>query len=134
MCKQINSNQCLDNIKNIYNLKPYRKRLVLKRNSHLAKMAALKMKTNGVALVLGRTIHVYGVNPVSLLRDREWLAHELVHVKQYEKHGVIRFLCMYIWEWMKHGYWDNRYEREARQVENQPDSVTIFEEYDFEIK
>ena len=111
-----------------------KKQLTVKRDSLLAKIACRQMKTKAVALVLGRTIHIYGVNPIYLLGNREWLAHELVHVKQYEKYGVIRFLWLYIWEWIKHGYLDSRYEKEAREGENHLDSVAVFEEYDFEIK
>lgn len=111
-----------------------RKRIFVKRNSLLAKIACGHLKTKAVALVLGQTIHLYGVNPISLLANKDWLAHELVHVKQYEKYGVLRFLGLYIWDWIKHGYFRNRYEEEARGVKNQPDSLDIFEEYDFVIK
>lgn len=50
------------------------------------------------------------------------LAHELVHVRQFERWGLL-FPLLYLWaswEAWRHGgraYWDNRYEVEARQAE-----------------
>ncbi|HEY0914825.1 MAG TPA: hypothetical protein VGE22_08150 [Solimonas sp.] len=50
------------------------------------------------------------------------LAHELVHVRQYERWGLL-FPLLYLWAscdaWRRGGraYWDNRYEIEARQAE-----------------
>lgn len=92
------------------------------------------MNVKSVALVLGYTIHVYGVNPVLLLGNRQWLAHELVHVKQFERYGFIRFLWLYMWQSVKHGYFMNRYEVEARGPVNHMDSMDIFDEFDFEIR
>ena len=50
------------------------------------------------------------------------LAHELVHVRQYERWGLL-FPFLYFWAswqaWRRGGraYWDNRYEVEARAAE-----------------
>lgn len=115
-------------------MKTTRKRLVVKSNSPLARIAAFNLKCSSVALVLGQTIHVYGVSPVSFLNNRCWLAHELVHIQQYEKFGTIRFLYLYIWEWIKHGYRKNRYEIEAREGETHSDREALIEGYEFEIK
>lgn len=71
---------------------------------------------------------------MNLLGNKEWLAHELVHVRQFQEYGWFRFLWMYFWEWIQNGYHMNRFEIEAREHTNHPDSVVIFEEYDFEIK
>lgn len=51
------------------------------------------------------------------------LAHELVHVRQYERWGLL-FPFLYLWAswqaWRAGGraYWDNRYEVEAREAES----------------
>lgn len=48
------------------------------------------------------------------------LAHELVHVRQYERWGVLFFpayAASSLWQWLRGGraYWDNCFEIEARQ-------------------
>jgi hypothetical protein len=42
------------------------------------------------------------------------LRHELVHVRQFERWGVIGTYRRYVGEWRRHGYADNALEREAR--------------------
>lgn len=44
--------------------------------------------------------------------------HEECHWEQYKKHGRFLFLLKYLWEALKHGYWDNKFEVEARKAEN----------------
>mgnify|MGYP000494544900 CR=1 FL=1 len=44
---------------------------------------------------------------------QELIAHELVHVKQYRTHGFIKFLSVWLWEFMTKGYWNIRWEVEA---------------------
>lgn len=51
-----------------------------------------------------------------------WRAHEHVHVRQYERWGVLFFLAYpaaSLWEWLRgrRPYWDNVFEREARAGE-----------------
>ena len=53
--------------------------------------------------------------------DAETLAHELVHVRQYERWGPLlwpAYALSSLWERI-HGrdaYWDNHFEREARRA------------------
>jgi hypothetical protein len=48
--------------------------------------------------------------------DRETLAHECVHVAQYEKLGIEDFLMQYVVQVFKNGYDNAPLEREAREV------------------
>ncbi|MBK6992918.1 MAG: hypothetical protein IPH34_14310 [Chitinophagaceae bacterium] len=41
----------------------------------------------------------------------------LQHVKQYKQHGSVGFVCKYLFDWMKNGYYNNRFEVEARESE-----------------
>jgi hypothetical protein len=41
--------------------------------------------------------------------------HELEHFYQAQRDGVLRFYVRWLWYTIKHGYWDNPYEIEARQ-------------------
>ena len=77
-----------------------------------------KLKANAIALTIGNTIYLHNANKEQLIQNTTWLCHELVHVKQYEKLGTVRFLAIYIFEWIVKGYYNNRFEVEARAMEN----------------
>lgn len=89
----------------------------IKENSWLAKMAAWKLKANSVAFVLGSTIHLYNATKEELLQNERWLKHELCHVQQFKAHGFFSFIIKYTWESIRNGYYNNKYEVEARQAE-----------------
>jgi hypothetical protein len=38
-------------------------------------------------------------------------------VQQFKQHGYIGFILKYIWESIRHGYYNNRFEKEARDAE-----------------
>lgn len=89
----------------------------LREGSFLARIAAWKMGTSSVAMVLGRTIHLWGVSRAEFLADTAWVRHELMHVEQYRRYGTIGFLFRYTWESVRRGYRNNYLEVEARAVE-----------------
>ncbi len=90
----------------------------IKEDSWIAKLAAKKMCVNSVAMVLGKTIHLYGSTKENFLADERWVKHELCHVKQFETHGFLPFLVKYLWESLSVGYYNNKFEVEARDAEN----------------
>jgi Domain of unknown function (DUF4157) len=96
----------------------------IKENSLSARIAAWKLNTRAVALVLGNTIHLHHVSKENFLQDKRWVAHELKHIEQFQQYGYLIFLCKYLIEWIKRGYFNNRFEMEAREAENEP--VDIF--------
>ena len=89
----------------------------IKENSWLAKLAAKKLKRNAVAMVLGKTIHLHNTTKTEFLQDEKWLKHELCHINQFKQHGYILFIVKYLLESMRNGYYNNRFEVEARQAE-----------------
>lgn len=89
----------------------------VKENSWIAKLAAKKMKADNVAIVFGRTIHLHNTSKQQFLNDPDWLRHELKHVQQYQQNGFAGFICKYVFDWMKNGYYNNRFEKEARESE-----------------
>jgi hypothetical protein len=89
----------------------------VKENSWLAAIAAKKLQANSVAMVVGKTIHLHGCNKEIFLADERWLKHELCHIKQYKENGTILFLIKYLWESIRKGYYNNKYEVEARAAE-----------------
>jgi hypothetical protein len=91
----------------------------IKENSWLAAIAANRLKTKRVALVLGHTIHLHGATTQELLTNKPWLLHELKHVQQYHRLGTIPFLWQYLLESIRHGYLNNRFEIEAREAEHE---------------
>jgi hypothetical protein len=89
----------------------------IKENSWLARIAARRLKSKQLAMVLGSTIHLYNTSREDFLGNKRWLRHELAHVRQYAEHGFIRFLFLYLLESMRRGYRNNRFEVAARQEE-----------------
>jgi hypothetical protein len=90
----------------------------IKENSLLARLAAYKLNSDSVAMVIGNTIHLHNSTKSDFLNNQQWLRHEVAHVKQYLRLGVFRFLALYLIETYKKGYQNNRFEVEARQKEN----------------
>jgi len=89
----------------------------VKENSWIAKVAALKLKATSVAIVFGKTIYLYNVSREVFLNDSRWLKHELCHVKQFKEHGFAGFIVKYIVESIRNGYYNNKFEAEARKAE-----------------
>jgi len=82
--------------------------------SLLARIARMVLKSSNVAMVLGKTIHLSGVSRDDFMEDPGWLAHELCHIRQFREHGFFRFLWLYLKESWRVGYYNNKYEVEAR--------------------
>ncbi len=93
---------------------------VVKENSWLAGIAAWKLNSNAVAMVLGKTIHLHNISKADFLKNKRLLRHELCHVKQYQQHGFIWFLVQYLSESIHKGYFNNKFEVEARKAEEKP--------------
>ena len=89
----------------------------IKENSWVAKVAAAKMKADKVAIVFGSTIHLHNTSRQEFLNDSDWVCHELKHIEQYKKNGFAGFLTKYVFDWMKNGYYNNKFEVEARSSE-----------------
>lgn len=89
----------------------------IKENSFLALLAAKKLKAHKVAMVIGKTIYLHNTTTEDFLKDKCWMKHELAHIEQYKKHGVLKFLTLYIWYSIKYGYYKNPFEVEAREKE-----------------
>ena len=90
----------------------------IKENSWIAKFAAKKLRSERVAIVIGKTIHLHNTTKQDFLNDEKWVKHELCHVKQFQQNGYLLFIIKYLWESIKHGYHNNRYEIEARSAES----------------
>ncbi|WP_008586641.1 DUF4157 domain-containing protein [Niabella soli] len=99
----------------------------IKENSFPARLAAGKLKSKAVAMVIDHTIHLYGATRAEFLEDERWLRHELKHIEQYERYGLWGFLFRYILQTMRYGYYDCPIEREARAAEKDPLICARFE-------
>ncbi|HEY0678031.1 MAG TPA: DUF4157 domain-containing protein [Chitinophagaceae bacterium] len=89
----------------------------IKENSLIARIAAWKLSSARVAIVIGRTIHLHNASKEDLLKNQRWLRHELCHLEQFRRYGFVRFIMLYLWESMRKGYRLNKFEVEARQAE-----------------
>lgn len=90
----------------------------VKEDSWIARIAAFKLRSNAMAIVIGKTIHLYNTTKTDFLNNKKWLKHELCHVRQFQRHGFIAFIFVYLFESIRSGYRNNKFEREAREAEN----------------
>lgn len=75
-------------------------------------LLAWLLRRNGFrAITLPWAIYVL---PLSM-GDYRLIAHERIHEEQMQRDGVLRFLARYLWWTLRHGYWMNPYEIEARE-------------------
>ena len=88
-------------------------------NSLLARIARFFFGSKRIAMVLGNTIYLSGVEKQLFMSNKKWLIHEMVHIEQYRKNGFLKFLFLYVLESIKKGYYNNRFEIEARAAEEQ---------------
>lgn len=89
----------------------------IRENSWIARIAAWKLSSRQVAIVIGRTIHLHNTSRTEFLKNERWLRHELCHIEQFRRYGFTKFILLYVWESIRKGYWQNKYEVEARQAE-----------------
>ena len=89
----------------------------IKENSWIARIAAWKLSCHRMAIVIGNTIHLHNTTKEEFLKDERWVKHELCHIDQFRRYGFFRFICMYLLESMRNGYYKNKYEVEARNAE-----------------
>lgn len=90
---------------------------LIKEKSWLAKIAAYKLSSQSVAMVLGKTIHLHNTTKEDFLKNKKWLKHELCHIQQFRQHGYVGFILKYLWESVRKGYYNNKFEIEARAAE-----------------
>lgn len=85
----------------------------------------LKIRYNAPRILMGR-YRGKVLYPFVLFKDKRdevketTKRHELEHVYQIRRKGFIRWHLSYFAEWLKKGYYDNKYEVEARRAESQP--------------
>ncbi len=92
-------------------------RIYIRESSAFARLASKKMGGGAIAIVYRNTIHLWGVSREEFMRSKTWVAHEVEHVRQFKQYGTAWFTCRYLWEWAKKGYYNNRFEVEARAAE-----------------
>lgn len=80
-------------------------------------LAAKKLGCHAVAIVFGKTIHLHNTAATTFLKDEKWVKHELCHIRQFKQHGYFCFIIKYLWESLRKGYYNNRFEVEARKAE-----------------
>ena len=89
----------------------------IKEQSFIARLAAWKLKSDNAAIVIGKTIHLHNTERHEFLKDKRWLLHELKHIQQFQQHGFLSFIFLYLRESLRHGYTNNKYEIEAIEAE-----------------
>jgi hypothetical protein len=97
----------------------------IKEHSIWARLAAYNLKAESVAMVIGKTIHLYGSSAETFIENETWVRHEIVHLQQFQQLGFIKFLVLYTWYSFKFGYEDNPLEVEARHAEIHQDEWIV---------
>ena len=71
------------------------------------------------AITLGHTVFLLKDDlDLDSPEGKALLVHELIHVEQVERVGLLKFLFHYLWDYLRHGYGDGiAFEREAVQAE-----------------
>jgi hypothetical protein len=68
----------------------------------------------------GITLPPFGIFILSeSINDQRLRLHEECHWKQYQRMGLVGFYLRYFWNTLRHGYWKNPMEVEARKSENE---------------
>ncbi|MDQ2753629.1 MAG: DUF4157 domain-containing protein [Bacteroidota bacterium] len=93
----------------------------IKENSPLAKIAARKLHSRAAAIVVNKTIYLWGASREEFLQSPSWVRHEVAHVNQYKKWKLLPFIVLYLYQTLRNGYNNNRFEMEARREENNPE-------------
>ena len=92
--------------------------VLIKENSWIARLAAFKLRKASCAVVIGTTIYLHQASKEAFLENTSWLRHEVCHVRQWKRHGYVFFLFHYLMLSVRHGYYLNPYEAEARKAED----------------
>ncbi|MBS1748567.1 MAG: DUF4157 domain-containing protein [Bacteroidetes bacterium] len=93
------------------------KDIKIKERSWRARLAAWCLGVDNVAFTLGKTILLHNATKAQFLLDEKWVKHEMKHVEQFRRYGYFSFILKYTIETMRKGYYNNKYEVEARQAE-----------------
>ena len=104
-----------------------RRKVWIRENSWLARIAARRLGYASIAMVVGHTIHLHQTSIARFLARPSWVRHELMHVAQYERLGFFGFLWKYLLLSRKYGYYENPLEVEARAAEQDD---TLLARYD----
>src|SRR5688500_17902664 len=102
-------------------------RVRIRENAWLARLSARKLGFTHVAMVIGSTIYLYNTSISDFKRSKRWVIHELMHVEQFRRHGFLLFLILYGIEYLRNGYYQNKFEIEARNAEN---DTSLLERYE----
>jgi len=99
----------------------YSQKVRVVENSALAKIVAKIKGEELYAITFGKTIFI-NCKKEEFFEKEWWVKHELAHVRQYEKHGTLRFLALYIYYAVFHRKSVHPFELEAETAEHSSES------------
>jgi hypothetical protein len=99
----------------------YSQKIRVVENSTIAKVIAKIKREESYAITFGKTIFI-SCKKEDFFAQEWWVKHELAHVKQYEKHGILRFLTLYFYYAVFHPKSANPFELEAEAAEYRSES------------
>ena len=81
-------------------------------NSFIGRLARNINHTDRYAVTIGGNIFI-SCPLDTFITNKNWVRHELAHVRQYKYFGLGGFLKRYLWFSLLHGYYNNPFELEA---------------------
>ena len=94
----------------------YAQKIKIVENSRIGKYAARLHKKDAFAVTIGNRIYL-NCSKEEFFESLSWMRHELTHVEQYRRQGLIGFLARYLFYSIFHKYESNPFEREAIAAE-----------------
>lgn len=96
----------------------YSQKIRVVENSRLAKWAGrMHGEKEKYALTVGKFVFI-SCKKEDFYVQSWWVNHELTHVEQYQKYGVLGFLKRYLFYSLRYGYDGNPLEKSAVAAEN----------------
>ena len=94
----------------------YAQKIKIIENSRIGKYAARLHKKEAFAVTIGNRIFL-NCSKEEFFESLSWVRHELTHVEQYRRQGIIRFLARYLFYSIFHKYENHPFEKEAIESE-----------------
>lgn len=83
----------------------------------IAKVVVTMARIN-IPGTIGVTIYPFiFIYPKIYANNKRLIRHELKHIEQYKRYWIIGFPFIYIYQYIRYGYWECPLEQEARRTE-----------------
>ena len=93
----------------------------IREKSWIASIAARNLGAATCALVICHTVYLHGMSRDEFINNPALLRHEVEHIRQWQREGILPFLTKYLWYSFRVVYYNNPFEVAARASESDID-------------